>query len=91
MTTARQTLDVPKILFDFWQPRARAERKITEAAVLALVGEGTITMSRGAELLGLPPHDFLALMHRHGLSAWDDTPEEIGEGVNQLHKVLSAA
>jgi hypothetical protein len=91
MMTATRTLNVPKILLDFWQPEAHAERKITEAAVLALVGEGTITISRGAELLGLPPQDFLALMHHHGLSVWDDSAEEVREGVHQLHKALSAA
>ena len=54
-----------------------AEKKITEASVLALMKEEEITASRGAGLLGIPLQDFLDLMYANGLTEWDDTPEEV--------------
>jgi hypothetical protein len=51
-----------------------AKKKMTEAAVLALVEKEKITASRGAELLGILLQDFFALMHTHGLTLCNDTP-----------------
>ena len=65
-----------------------AEKRITEASVLALVGEQKITASRGAELLNIPLQDFLDMMHAHGLTLCDETPEEIREDLKDLRKVL---
>ena len=65
-----------------------AEEKITEASVLALIEEQKITASRGAELLGMPLQDFLDMMHAHGLTLCDETPEEIGEDIKDLRKVV---
>jgi Uncharacterised protein family (UPF0175) len=65
-----------------------AEKKMTEAAVLALVEKEEITASRGAELLGIPLQDFLALMHAHGLTLCDDTPHDIEQDLEDVRKVL---
>jgi predicted HTH domain antitoxin len=65
-----------------------AEKKITEAAVLSLFREEKITVSRGAELLGIPIQDFIDLLHKNGLTLCDDTPEEIQEGLRNLEEVF---
>ena len=65
-----------------------AEKKITEASVLFLVAKHKITASRGAELLSMSEWDFHDLMHDNGVTLWDDTPEEIREGVKGLQSLL---
>ena len=65
-----------------------AEKEITEASVLSLVAKHKITASRGAELLGMSEWDFHDLMHDNGVTLWDDTPEEIREGVKGLQSLL---
>jgi predicted HTH domain antitoxin len=65
-----------------------AEKKMTEAAVLALVEEEKITASRGAELLGIPLQDFFAIMHANGLTLCDDTPEDIKQDLDDVRKVV---
>jgi hypothetical protein len=65
-----------------------AEKKMTEAAVLALVEKEKITASRGAELLGIPLQDFFALMHAHGLTLCDDTAQDIKQDLDEVRKVL---
>jgi hypothetical protein len=65
-----------------------AEKELSEAAVLALVEEEKITASRGAELLGIPLQDFFALMHTHGLTLCDDTPQDIQQDLKDVRKVL---
>ncbi len=65
-----------------------AEKKITEASVLALVGEHKITASKGAELLGMSVWDFHDFMHAHGITLWDDTPEEMEEDARTLEKLF---
>lgn len=61
-----------------------AEKKITEASVLALFRDEKISVSRGAELLRVPLQDFLELMYANGLTEWDDTPEEVEEDMKVL-------
>ena len=65
-----------------------AKKKMTEAAVLALVEKEKITASRGAELLGIPLQDFFALMHTHGLTLCNDTSEDIKQDLDDVRKVL---
>jgi len=86
--TTTQTLHLPKALFNYWKPKRVAEKKIAEAVALVLFAGGKITASRGAELLGIPLQDFFDLMHKHGLTLWDDTPAEIRQGLRNLRKVL---
>jgi len=64
-----------------------AEKKITEASVLTLVGEHKITASKGAQLLGMSVWDFHDLMHQHGVTLWDDTPEELEEDLEDLRRI----
>jgi len=71
-----------------WRRMVMAEKKMTEAAVLALVEEEKIMASRGVELLGTPLQDFLALMHAHGLTLCDDTPQDIKQDLDDVRKVL---
>ena len=56
-----------------------AEKKITEASVLALVGKHEITASKGAELLSMSIWDFYDAMREHGVSLDDGTPEELAK------------
>jgi len=65
-----------------------AEKKITEASVLALIEKQKITASRGAELLDMPLQDFLDMLHAHGLTLCDETPKEIREDIKDLRKVV---
>ena len=64
-----------------------AEKKITEAVVLSLFREEKITVSRGAELLGIPIQDFIDLLNQNGLPLDDVTPEEIEEDLRTLRKL----
>lgn len=65
-----------------------AEKKITKASVLALIKKNKITASRGAQLLGMSLWDFLDLMHANGLTLYDDTPEEMEQGLRDLRRVI---
>ncbi len=64
-----------------------AEQKITEAAVLSLFREEEITVSRGAELLGIPIQDFMDLLNQNGLPLDDITPQEMEEDRKTLQKL----
>ena len=64
-----------------------AERKITEASVLALVGEHKITASKGAELVGMSVWDFHDLMHEHGVTLCDETAEELQEDLRDFRRL----
>jgi predicted HTH domain antitoxin len=64
------------------------KKKMTEAAVLALLEKEKITASRGAELLGIPLQDFFALMHAHGLMLCNDTAQDIKQDLDDVRKVL---
>ncbi|MCZ6676695.1 MAG: UPF0175 family protein [Candidatus Poribacteria bacterium] len=65
-----------------------AEQKITEAAVLALFRDEKITVSRGAQLLGIPIQDFMNLLYANGISLDDETPEEMEENLQNLQKLF---
>ena len=65
-----------------------AEKKITQASVLALVGKHDITASKGAALLDMSLWDFMDLMHEHGFTLCDDTPEEMEQGLRDLRRVM---
>jgi hypothetical protein len=89
MTTALLGLQAPtSALHTCWRRMVIVEKKMTEAAGLALVEKEKITASRGAELLGIPLQDFLALMHTHGLTLCDDTPQDIKRDLDDVRKVL---
>ena len=64
-----------------------AEQKVTEAAVLSLFQEEKITVSKGAELLGLPIQDFMDLLNQNGLALDDITPKEMAEDRKILQKL----
>ncbi len=64
-----------------------AEQKITEAVVLSLFQEEKITVSKGAELLGLPIQDFMDLLNQNGLALDDITPKEMAEDRKILQKL----
>lgn len=63
-----------------------AEKRITEAAVLSLFREEKITVSRGAELLGIPIQDFMDLLNQNGLPLDDVRPEDMEEDLKTLQK-----
>ena len=64
-----------------------AEQKITEAVVLSLFQEEKITVSKGAELLGIPIQDFMDLLNQNGLALDDITPKEMAEDRKILQKL----
>ena len=65
-----------------------AEKKITEASVLALVGKHEITASKGAELLGMSIWDFYDLMHEQGVSLDNGTPEELANEFAEDREII---
>lgn len=64
-----------------------ARKKVTEATVLSLFRDEKITVSRGAELLGIPIQDFMDLLNQNGLSLDDITSEETKEDLKTLQKL----
>ena len=68
-----------------------AEKKNTEASVLALVREHKVTISRGAELLGVPLQDFLELMSEQCISVMDYDPGALEQDLKVLRKAFSRA
>jgi hypothetical protein len=40
------------------------------------------------ESVGMPLQDFFALMHAHGLTLCDDTPQDIKQDLDDVRKVL---
>ena len=65
-----------------------AEKKITEASVLALFRDEKVSISKGAQLLDIPIQDFMDLLYANGISIDDETPEEIDEGLRNLRDVF---
>ncbi len=68
-----------------------AEKRITEAAVLSLVREHKVTISRGAELLGIPIQDFLELMSENQISVMDYEPGSLEQDLKALRKAFEKA
>ena len=64
-----------------------AEKNITEAAVLALFREEKVSISKGAQLLGIPIQDFMDLLNAHNIPLDDLTPEDIKEDMKTLQKL----
>ncbi len=67
------------------------EKKITEASVLSLVREHKVTISRGAELLGIPIQDFLELMSKNRISVMDYEPGTLEQNLKVLRKAFEKA
>ena len=65
-----------------------AEKKITEAAVLALFREEKVSISKGAQLLGIPIQDFMDLLNAHDIPLEDLTPEEMREDLKTLRRLF---
>ena len=63
------------------------EKEINKAVVLNQVRKDKITVSKGAELLGMPIQDFPDLVYQHGIYL-DDTPEEYEESLQDYLKLL---
>ena len=78
---------LPKILQSYWGTKKTAEKKITEATVLFLFREDKVSMSKGAQLLGMPIQDFMDLLYANGISLDNETPEELEKGVKALREL----
>ena len=66
-----------------------AEGNIEEKTILSLVKDGEISISRGAELLGMSVYDFEELMGKYDIPIWDnDEEEEDRAGLKNLQKLL---
>tara|TARA_Y100000310_G_scaffold218460_1_gene219762 strand:- start:7457 stop:7720 length:264 start_codon:yes stop_codon:yes gene_type:complete len=71
------TFQLPQILFDYWKPKKKAEKKITEASVLELVKEKKISPGKAAELLNISRWNLMKLMSQHNLAIADFSPQEL--------------
>ncbi len=78
---------LPRRLRNYWRTKKMAEQKITEAVVLSLFQEEKITVSKGAELLGIPIQDFMDLLNQSKLPLDEITPEEMAEDRKILQKL----
>ena len=68
-----------------------AEKKITEASVLALVEKNEITASKGAKLLDISIWDFYDLMYEHGVSLDDGVDvQELAKEFEEDRETLRA-
>ena len=65
-----------------------AEKKITEASVLALFRDGKVSISKGAELLRIPIQDFMDLLNKNGLPLEDMTPAEMKDDLKTLRALF---
>ncbi|MFA4846371.1 MAG: UPF0175 family protein [Patescibacteria group bacterium] len=71
------------------QYKGRAEQVMAEAAVLELVRQHTLSMSKGAELLGVPIASFLELMNEHGLPYFTESQRPLRTLVAQQRRLRS--
>ncbi|MCI0489798.1 MAG: UPF0175 family protein [Blastocatellia bacterium] len=62
----------------------RIQKHALEQAVLELYREQEISTGTGAEMLGLPLHDFILFLGRHDLSIFPSTEEEIAEEMKNV-------
>ena len=67
MQITTQTIQLPKVLFDYWKRKKVAEKKITQTLVLELVKEGEMTQGKAAELLNISRWDLMGLMARYNV------------------------
>jgi AbrB family looped-hinge helix DNA binding protein len=65
------------------------KKELTEEKVLEFVGQGEISSSRGAELLGMSFHDFIDLMHKKGIPLLRYTKEIREEAAKNAEKLFS--
>ena len=87
-TLATETIHILITLLDHWRTKEMAEKKITEASVLSLVAKDKISVSKGAQLLGLSVWDFYDLMTENGVALGDTPPAEIAGGVKKMQALL---
>ena len=67
--TIKLSLEFPRSLVEgFWIDEATASADMKEAVVLDLFRQKRISIRKGAELLGLSYHAFLALLSRRQIS-----------------------
>ena len=67
--TIKLSLEFPRSLVEgFWIDEATASAEMKEAVVLDLFRQKRISIRKGAELLGLSYHAFLALLARRQIS-----------------------
>ena len=87
LTPETTQVHLPKILLNYWRTKKLAEKKITEATVLALFREEKVSVSTGAQLLDMPIQDFMDLLYANNISLDDETPQELKEGIKILRDV----
>lgn len=76
--TKRVTVEVAEdALRLFGEDGRRFSREMYEAAVVKWYDEGRVSSGKGAELLGISRAEFLDLLFRHQVSAFQYTPEEL--------------
>lgn len=74
------TVEVPEhALKMFGGDEASFAREMYEAAVVQWYDEGRISSGKGAELLGIARAEFLDLLHRHKVSPFQYTADELAE------------
>ncbi len=82
MLTVKLILGVPDI------PERQLGNRLRELIVLELVREGRISSGKGAEITGMGKGDFIRLMARNGISCFTETPDELGDQIEMMEKLL---
>jgi len=87
MQTSTRTIQMPKVLFDYWKPQKVAEKKITQAAIFELLREEKISTGIAAELLGLSKWDFIELASKNGIPAINFSLDEFEQQIKNLKSI----
>ena len=82
------TFQLPQILFDYWKPKKKDQKKLNELYVLELLRQKKITASRAAELLNTPLQNVLNLMWEHKIPYLDYKKGEVKREFEMLQKAF---
>lgn len=90
MSTLTVTLELPRDLLSALDiPASQVEDELRELIALALFREGRISSGKAAELLGVPKLQFVQLLAQHDIPYFTESPDELVDGVTQLHELLN--
>jgi len=85
MTLKTIQLKLPEgLLSYFGNSKAEIQRHVTQVLALTLVGQGTVTASYAAGVLGCSYHEMLDLMTKHNVPLIRYSPDEVDAGLKTL-------
>jgi predicted HTH domain antitoxin len=87
----RVSVELRRDLAEEWRALGpkKANKYLEQTMVLSLVRSHQITMSRGAELLGMHYQDFLDLLAANDVAVLDYRPGEVGRDVKTLKRYVA--